>query len=480
MVKITNCSVIFTHNLYIAIFNEIEMKEGNILIVDDNEEILLALKILLGEYFTKADTLNDPSRIMEYIPKKHYDVFILDMNFRSGVSTGNEGIYWMNKIFEYDPEAGIIFITAYGDIDLAVKAIKKGAIDFIQKPWDDEKLITTVLNAYKLKISNQKIKQLKSKQKHLSSFMEANHPGLIGNSEELLKIKDTIKKVAPTDANILVLGDSGTGKEVLAREIHKYSHRSGELFIHVDLGSIPENLFESELFGFEKGAFTDAKETKPGRFEVASGGTLFLDEIGNLPLSLQHKLLQAIQNKHITRLGSNKPISVDVRIVAATNMPLYEMIEEGTFRQDLLYRINTIEMELPPLRDRKDDIPALSEYFIQEFRKKYNKNRIRITSEGLQKLQEYNWPGNIRELHHILEKAMILCEKDQLTRDDIFIKPEARKVNNFEYETFNLEDHEKKIIQKAIKKNYGNLTQTFKDLGISRKTLYNKMKKYGL
>lgn len=456
------------------------MKKGNILIVDDNEEILLALKILLEEYFVTVDTLNNPSRIPEYMQKKHYEVFILDMNFKAGLSTGNEGIYWMNTIFDYDPDAGIIFITAYGDIDLAVKAIKQGAIDFIQKPWDDQKLITTVLNTYKLKVSNQQVKQLKNKQRHLFSFMDEYHPGLIGNSSDLITIKKTIHKVAPTDANILILGESGTGKEVAAREIHKHSQRAGELFIHVDLGSIPENLFESELFGYEKGAFTDAKETKPGRFEVASEGTLFLDEIGNLPMNLQHKLLMAIQNKHITRVGSNKIIPTDVRFIAATNMPLYEMTEEGTFRQDLLYRINTIEMELPPLRDRTEDIPDLSEFFIQEFRNKYHKDRIRLTSGALKKLQQYNWPGNIRELRHTLEKSVILCEKEHLAMDDIFIKSVKRDANKSEYESFNLEEHEKCIIQQAIKRNYGNLTQTFKDLGISRKTLYNKMKKYDL
>jgi DNA-binding NtrC family response regulator len=453
------------------------MKDGTILIVDDNEEILLALKILLGEHFKKTEAISDPERIPEYLSKTRYDVYILDMNFKSVAGTGNEGIFWMHKILEQDPEAAVIFITAYGDIDLAVKAVKEGATDFITKPWDDEKLLTTALNACQIAKSKRKIQDLKRKQKHLSESLEINQPGLIGNSGSIQEIKQTLQKVAPTDVDVLILGESGTGKEVLAREIHKFSNRCREIFVHVDLGAIPENLFESELFGHEKGAFTDAKESKPGRFEVASGGTLFLDEIGNLSLNLQHKLLMAIQSRQITRLGSNKVIPVDVRLIAATNMPLFEMVEQGTFRQDLLYRINTIELELPPLKERVEDIPLLADHIIHEFREKYDKKNLVISPDATQLLKKHHWPGNIRELRHVLEKAIIMCDTDQLTSDDIFLK---QRLDKFETDSFNLEENEKNIIRRALMKNGGNLKHTVNDLGISRKTLYNKMKKYGL
>lgn len=451
---------------------------GRILAVDDNREVLLALGILLEQRFSRVDTLADPNRIPEYISKAHYDVVILDMNFKAGAGTGNEGIYWMNQIFQQDAQTSVVFITAYGDIDLAVKAIKEGATDFIQKPWDDEKLLTTIHNAWRLSVSNRQIRHLKDQQRHLSSSVFRDHPGLIGDSPALRNIQQTLKKVAPTDTNVLILGESGVGKEVVARELHRLSKRKDHIFVHLDLASIPGGLFESELFGHEKGAFTDAITSRTGRFELASGGTLFLDEIGNLPLSLQHKLLMVIQNREITRVGNAIPLPVDIRLVSATNTDPYEMIRQGTFRQDLLYRINTIEIEVPPLRERKEDIIPIAEYLGGEFGEKYGRGTVRFTSGALKKLQQYEWPGNVRELRHTLEKAVILREKDTIGESDLLLS--SRHQSQEHTGGYNLEEHEKKLIGGAIRKHEGNLSRAVKELGISRKTLYNKMKKYGI
>jgi DNA-binding NtrC family response regulator len=454
-------------------------KKGQILIVDDNIELLIAFKHFLTPHFKEVKTEKNPNLIPEIIRKNTYDVILLDMNFQAGINTGNEGFYWMKKILESDPLATIVFITAYGDVELAVKAMKEGVVDFIQKSWDEEKILSTIFAAYKFRQSKIQISQLKTKQKHLVEAIHKGHSLIHGESSAMHKIFDTIDKVSGTDANILILGENGTGKEVIAREIHRRSQRKDEIFINIDLGAISETLFESELFGHVKGAFTDAKEDRFGRFEVASGGTLFLDEIGNLPLHLQHKLLSAIQNREITRIGSDIPIPIDIRLICATNKDLYKMLEENSFREDLLYRINTIQIEIPPLRERTDDIEALSLHFLNYYVLKYKNKQLSISKAAIEKLKNHTWFGNIRELQHTLEKAVIMSEGDQLKANDFLFTGKAQ-LKNKDIETFNLSENEKQIIQKAIQKFKGNMSLTAKELGINRSTLYDKMKKYDI
>jgi DNA-binding NtrC family response regulator len=453
-------------------------KEGTMLIVDDNEELLLALSMYFTPHFRKVTTLRNPNLIPEYLAKESYDLVLLDMNFTAGNTSGNEGIYWMRQILDADPTASVVLITAYGDVELAVKAIKEGATDFIQKSWDEQKILSTVLSALKIRRSRQEIQRLKSKQQHLSRHLFSDHNLCRGVSDSIQKVFETIDKIAGTDANILILGENGTGKEVIAREIHKRSQRSAEIFVNVDLGSLHENLFESELFGHEKGAFTDAKTAREGRFEVASGGTLYLDEIGNLPVSLQTKLLSAIQWKRVTRLGSHKEIPVDVRLITATNKSLYEMAEDGGFREDLLYRINTLQIDLPPLRERLDDIPVLADFFLRKFSGKYKKEISGISRTGMEKLKKHPWYGNIRELEHSIEKAVILTDKQILDAGDFQFY--ARGARREQEESFNLAENEKRLINKALRKNGGHISNTAKDLGINRSTLYEKIKKHGL
>jgi DNA-binding NtrC family response regulator len=450
--------------------------KGKILIVDDNEEILIALKLFLSNHFEVIDIQKNANTIPEIIQRKSYDIIILDMNFSAGVNTGNEGIYWMKKILEYDPLAIILFITAYGDIEMAVNAIKEGATDFIQKPWDDEKLLGTILTAAKLRKSNLEIKKLKNKQIHLSENIDKSFNMFIGNSPEMQKVFKTIAKVATTEANILILGENGTGKELIAREIHKQSLRSGEVFVNVDMVSFNEGIFESELFGHVKGAFTDAKEERAGRFEIASGGSLFLDEIGNLTLAMQSKILAALQNREIFRIGSNKSIPIDIRLISATNKPLIDMISANTFREDLLYRINTIQILLPPLRDRVEDIPLLVNHFLVMYGDKYNKHDLKVSNQGMDALLKYRFPGNVRELEHMIEKAVILCESGTLKHEDLFYQ---QRISHTIKKTLDLEVNEKQLISEALEKHGNNYSKASTDLNISRKTLYNKIKKYG-
>lgn len=454
-------------------------KQGKILIVDDNEEILIALRLLLQEYFTDIECEKNPNLIPSYLEKGVYDVYILDMNFKSGRYTGNEGIFWMNKILEADPQAVIIFITAYGDIDLAVKAIKEGATDFIQKPWLDEKLVSTVMAAYKLKNSQSQVNELKARQEQLHEQLSRSNNKIIGSSQQIKKILTLVQKVARTEANVLITGENGTGKELIAKAIHRYSARSSEIFVSVDMGAVSSSLFESELFGHKKGAFTDAREDRPGRFEIAHRGTLFLDEIGNLPLDLQPKLLSVLQNRKLVRVGSNKPTPVDIRLITATNMPLERMVRKGTFRQDLLYRLNTITIHLPPLRDRVEDIPELFRYFLEKFKLKYAKDSMRFDNSVLTSLQSYSWPGNIRELEHATEKAVIMNETGILTAADFTLSQAGNGVASYP-DSLNLERNEVYIIRKAIESCRGNLSQASRILGITRKTLYNKINKYGI
>lgn len=453
--------------------------KGKILIVDDNEELLIAFRFFLSKHFDQIDTIKNPNLIHEQLRKEVYDIILLDMNFKAGVNTGNEGIYWMKEILEKDTNASVVLITAYGDVELAVNAMKEGAVDFIQKSWDEKKILSTILAAYNLRQSKLKIQSLEQKQQHLTEKIDENYNHVIGNSSEMKKVFDMIEKVAKTDANVLILGENGTGKEVIAREIHRKSARANEVFVNVDIGALQENLFESELFGHVKGAFTDAKEDRIGRFEIASGGTLFLDEIGNLPLPLQAKLLTAIQNKEIFRVGSNKPIPVDIRLICATNKDPEEMLEKNTFREDLLYRINTIKITLPPLRERDDDVIQLARFFLVKYTSKYNKPNLKFNSNVLVRLKEYDWPGNVRELQHTIEKAVILCEGNTIAPNHCWPDGDS-KLKGKTTKSLNLDENEKVLIEKAIEKYKGNISSAAKELGINRSTLYKKMEKYGI
>jgi two-component system response regulator HydG len=454
-------------------------RSGNILIVDDNEEILVALRLFLSNHFAQITTEKNPVQIPALVQKTSFDVILLDMNFKAGINTGNEGIFWMREILKNDPDAVIIFMTAFADIELAVRAIREGATDFIEKPWEEDKLLARITAALQLRQSKLEINRLKSKQKHLSERIDREYPLCIGSSAAMQQVFSTIAKVAKTDANILILGENGTGKELVAREIHRQSKRASEVFVNVDLGAITESIFESELFGYVKGAFTDARQDRAGRFEIASGGTLFLDEIGNLPLHLQSKLLAVLQNREVIRLGSNKPILIDIRLISATNKPIFEMAEKDTFREDLLYRINTIQIELPSLRERIDDIPELVDSFLKEYTGKYAKNCNCVSTAAIAKLKRHKWQGNVRELQHTVEKAVILCESNTLDVDDFFFH--SMKNSPDEYpDDLSIAANEKRLIRKAMGLFQGNITKTCIALGITRKTLYNKIKKYDL
>lgn len=452
--------------------------KGKLLIVDDNPDLLTGLKIYLSPHFESVQTVRNPNLIPELIRKETYDVVLLDMNFSAGLHTGNEGIYWLHRILEMDPLVSVVLITAYGDVELAVRAMKEGATDFIQKSWEEEKILSTVLSALKIGQSRQEIQSLKQKQQHLTEKTDRDYQFCEPVSTAMQKVFETIRKAAPTEANILIIGENGTGKELVAREVHRQSNRAGDIFISIDLGSLPASLFESELFGYEKGAFTDAASAKPGRLELASRGTLFLDEIGNLPVSLQSKLLTVLQNRKISRLGSTAQKHIDVRLVCATNKDLKQMTRDGSFREDLMYRINTITVEVPPLRDRQGDLPLLADFFLRHFRDKYKKTIHAISRNALNELEGYSWPGNVRELQHMIEKAVILADGTELTPGDFDLQSGAHHAPY--NQTFNLDENEKWLISKALQKYNGNISQVAKELGINRSTLYEKMKKYGL
>ncbi len=385
------------------------VRKGTILVVDDNKSVLTAVELLLGSYFEKVITLVTPERIPAVLTEEKADVVLLDMNFSAAINTGNEGLYWLSRIKEVNPDIPVVLFTAYADIELAVKAVKEGAADFVVKPWDNAKLVATLLSAYRLRESQGEVKQLKEEKNVLKSQLNSEPSILWGTSPAIMQVYNLISKVAKTDANILITGENGTGKEMIAREIHRLSNRSPEVMISVDMGAVTETLFESELFGHVKGAFTDAKEDRAGKFEAANKGTLFLDEIGNLSYGLQAKLLAALQNRKITRIGSNKPVDIDIRLICATNRNIQDMVEKNLFREDLLYRINTIHVEIPPLRERREDIGPLAEYFLKKYMSKYGKENIKLQQPAKEKLMEYKWPGNIRELQHAVEKAVIMC-----------------------------------------------------------------------
>ena len=461
---------------------EDKLKTGKILIVDDNEDLLKAARMFLKRHIKQVDIERTPDSIPALLNNENYDVILLDMNFTKDVSSGHEGFLWLERILDIDPSAVVILITAYGDVQMAVKAIKEGAMDFILKPWENERLLATVNSAMQLRKSKMEVSELKNRQKQISSDIDHKFQDVIGNSSAMQRIFQTIDRVAGTDANVLILGENGTGKEVIARAIHRNSNRKDEIFINVDLGAISETLFESELFGHLKGAFTDAKEDRPGRFEIASGGTLFLDEIGNLSLPLQAKLLSALQNRSVTRVGSNKAKAIDIRLICATNLPIYELVKENKFRQDLLYRINTIEIELPPLRDRKEDIDLLAQHFLQIYAKKYNKNIQIISEAARKKMINYSWPGNVRELQHAIERAIIMSSGHVLNPEDFFFSPSVKdkEKSGVHLEDYHLEEVEKILIRKVLQKYNGNITQAANELGLTRSSLYRRLEKYGL
>lgn len=447
--------------------------------MDDNKDLLIALRLILTRSFERIDTLKNPNLILSTLEQMPYDIILLDMNFKAGQNSGNEGIFWMNKILERDPDATVVFITAYGDVELAIKSMKEGAVDFIMKSWDEAKILSTLQSAYELRKSKIQVSLLKKKQAHLSAELEKDHSVCHCRSAQMMEIGNLISKVAETDASVLILGENGTGKEVVAREIHRLSKRRNEIFMKVDLGALPETLFESELFGHVKGAFTDAVEERDGRFVIASGGSLFLDEIANLPPGLQSKLLSALQNNEVFPVGSSMARKVDVRIISATNMPIRQMIESRGFREDLYYRINAIELEIPPLRERREDIPVLSDFFLRKYSEQYRKPGLKLTARASEQLKSHSWPGNIRELEHAIEKAVILADRDRIS--NIHLSPPSESSTGpAEGSTLNLEAHEKMIIQKALRQVHGNVSAASKELGINRSTLYQKMKKYGL
>jgi len=396
--------------------------KGKLLIVDDNKSILSALEILLQDEFDEVKTIANPNQLPSLIESNEFDLVLLDMNFSAGVNTGNEGLYWLSRIREIKPDLEVVLFTAYGDVELAVKALKQGAADFVLKPWDNEKLKATLQNVLKLQQSKKEIKKLKQKESALKSEINKEKHFIIAQSTQMLQVLSLVRKVAKTDANVLITGDNGTGKELIARELHRFSQRADEIMVSVDMGAISETLFESELFGHKKGSFTDAREDRTGKIENANYGTLFLDEIGNLPIHLQPKLLSVLQNREVTPIGSNKPVPVDVRLICATNRKPDKMVADGTFREDLLYRINTIHIDIPPLRERKEDIPAIANYFLKIYCSKYRKPCSYISESGLAKLTSYKWPGNVRELQHTIERAVILSDKKELTSDDFFFK----------------------------------------------------------
>ena len=449
-------------------------KQGTILVVDDNKGILTAVQMLLGTCFEKVITISTPNKIKATLHDENIDVVLLDMNFSAGINTGNEGLFWLSEIKKEDASIQVVLLTAYADIDLAVRGIKEGAADFVVKPWDNAKLLETLKTAYNIRTANHKGISIVT-----DKLVVSKESGMFwGESNAMQQLRSLIEKVARTDANILVTGENGTGKEMLAREIHILSNRKKETLVPVDMGAITETLFESELFGHVKGAFTDARADRPGKFEVANKGTLFLDEIGNLSYHLQAKLLTALQRRSIVRVGSNTPIPVNIRLICATNRDLQEMVQKGDFREDLLYRINTIHVEIPPLRERPEDIVPLTEIFLSKYTKIYGKTAMCLSLDAKEKLKAQPWFGNIRELEHTIEKAVIIAERSVLDGND-FDFPRAKK-KPVTKEATTLEEMEYNMIKNAMDKYSGNLSLVASQLGISRQTLYNKIKRYEL
>jgi DNA-binding NtrC family response regulator len=451
--------------------------KGKILIVDDNKSVLTALEMLLQTEFESVFCLSNPAGLLATIKQHNFDIVLLDMNFNAGINSGNEGIFWLNEIQKHDATISVIMITAFGDIELAVKAVKEGAFDFILKPWNNNKLISTLHAAMKLRKSRVENVSLINTATTLKQELKQPTQAIIGQSDSMKRVMNMVKKVAKTDANIFITGENGTGKELIAKEIHRYSNRANELMLSVDMGSISESLFESELFGHTKGSFTDAKEDRIGKFETANKGTLFLDEIGNLSLSMQAKILSVLQNRSVTKLGTSRAVPIDIRLISATNKDLGAMIQQGLFREDLLYRINTITIKLPPLRERENDILLLADFYLRKYCAKYDKQGLKINHKASQKLLNYSWPGNVRELQHSIEKAVILADESVLGESSFNLNNDNPDLDlNLQNST--LEEMEKAMILASIKKEKGNMSNVAKNLGITRQTLYNKLKRY--
>jgi DNA-binding NtrC family response regulator len=455
------------------------MNTSKILIIDDDRDILETARMFLKQEFTSVRIEEKPASALALLKEQEFDVILLDMNFKKGVNDGEEGFHWLGEILKIDPNAVVILITAYGEVDLAVKAMKMGATDFVLKPWKNQKLLATILAALQLRQTRKEVEKLKVTQEKLSDEIDHPYSDFIGLSPAIQRVRELISRVAITDADILILGENGTGKELVARAIHRQSNRKDKIFINVDLGAITETLFESELFGHVKGAFTDAKQDKAGRFEIASEGTLFLDEIGNLSPALQSKLLTVLQSRKVQRVGSNKEIPVDFRLISATNMPLNEMVGEKKFRQDLLYRINTVEIRVPPLRERTDDIPLLTEHFLHRYGQKYKRTGMKIDKSIMTKMKNYPWPGNIRELQHAIERAIILNEGKIIQSPELLIGSTSSLAKQ-ENTPLTLDDMEKQFIIQSLKDHDGHVSNTAKTLGMTRTALYRRMKKHGI
>lgn len=450
------------------------LKNASILIVDDDTDVLTAVRLLLKTEVKEVVTEKNPENLRWHLQKDNFDLILLDMNFTSSINTGNEGIFWLNEIKKAKPDASVIMITAYGHIDLAVRCLKEGAADFVVKPWHNEKLISTIKDTLKRKGN-------KTPAGPVFSADSIIGKELLGESEVMQEIFYKIEKIAPTDANILILGENGTGKDIIAKAVHQQSLRSAKPFVKVDVGALTESLFESELFGHKKGAFTDAREDRMGRFEMANGGTLFLDEIGNIPLHLQAKLLSVLQNRVVTRLGSNESVPVDIRLICATNVPLTELANENRFRKDLIYRINTVEITVPPLRKRANDIILLAKHFSKIYSNKYMKTGLEFDGRALEKLQGYHYPGNVRELQYTVERAVIMADEDVLQAKDLIFSPiESQPVQELEPAEMKLSSIEKNTILKVIEKHNGNITKAAKELGLTRTALYRRLSKYDI
>ncbi|HUX54616.1 MAG TPA: sigma-54 dependent transcriptional regulator [Williamwhitmania sp.] len=452
---------------------------GTILIVDDNKSVLGSLELFLKHKLSRVITCSNPNQIPSLVKSEQIDLVLLDMNFTAGINSGNEGLFWMREILKSDPQIVVILITAYGDVELAVNAMKEGATDFVLKPWDNQKLLATIQSGLALRKTRRELKVAKGQQQQLQEDASHNLGEFLGKSPAMESVFNTIKKVAATEASILILGENGTGKELVAHKIHRLSTRANKIFLGVDLGSLSQTLFESELFGHAKGAFTDAKESRTGRFQTASGGTLFLDEIGNLSAAMQAKLLAAIQNHEVTPLGESRPVPVDVRLVCATNKNLRELIQQGEFREDLLYRINTIEITLPPLRERGKDILLIANHYLLSYSAKYGKPDLTLGAKAAEQLLQHAWPGNVRELKHAMERAVILCDRSVLEPEDFFLQEHGEMVE-FGNTPMSLEEAEKLLIAASIKRHRGNISNVAKELNIGRQTLYRKIERYGL
>jgi DNA-binding NtrC family response regulator len=454
------------------------MSNGNILVVDDNRNVLTALDLLLSREFSMVKCISKPGQILSELRSTSFSAVLLDMNYTAGQSTGNEGLFWLRELLKFDTELSVVMITAYGDIELAVTALKEGAVDFVLKPWDNQKLLATMRTAVKLTDSRRKVRSLNKDKETLKAELQGKPNRIIGKSRAMAELMNLVSKVSATVANVLICGENGTGKELVAQEIHTQSERASELIISVDLGAVPETLFESELFGHEKGAFTDAHTARCGKIEAAHRGTLFFDEIGNLSLPLQAKLLSVLQNRSITRLGSTDPLPVDIRLLCATNMDLPAMVEAGEFRMDLLYRINTITLEVPPLRDRGSDVLLLAQWFLQLYSRRYRKPGLSLDRSAEKVLKQWSWPGNVRELQHSMERAVILTEGKSIGAKEFRFNP-ATAPPSASFDG-SLEEVEARLISHAMEKHRGNMSAVAQQLEISRQTLYNKIRKYGI